>query len=90
MTLADDTYDRLIANNDPYPKALPLDELAKAVRRRNYREFVGKWIGLLSVYRERNNQMFSHEEYEYFTDALDLWLKTASSPAFQLDRKSVV
>lgn len=85
MTLFKDTYDRLVASSEPIHLRLPLEEMAKEVRRRNWRGFCDKWKAILLVLREQRLQLLTREQYDYMSELLGMWLKTAASPGFQIE-----
>lgn len=80
-----DTYEALKNKGEPFHRRIPLDVLAKDVRRRNYRDFVEKWKAILVTLREEYVEVIDREDYNYFNELLSLWHKTIASPVFQLE-----
>ncbi|MCC8190583.1 MAG: hypothetical protein LIP77_08120, partial [Planctomycetes bacterium] len=73
MANSADLYARLSNFRAPYNERLPLGDLEKLVRRRNYREFIRHFKALFTTARTQNLSMFRGEEQKYFTEVFSLW-----------------
>ena len=85
MAKSDDLYDKLMKSEGPYCERLPIGELEKQIRRRNYRDFIGSFKALIGAVRGQNMGLFQDGDQNYFNEVFDLYFKVLEKPSFQLE-----
>ena len=85
MAMYDEVYNNLMASEEPFGERLPIAELEKFVRRRQYREFMRRFKAIMGAVRAQNMGVFLGDDQMYFTELFDLWFKVLEKPAFQLE-----
>lgn len=85
MSVYHEQYKKMMRTLDPFGVRCPIDDMAKLVRRRNYREFTQRFKAVMGVVRAQNMQVFIGDDQKYFTELFDLWFTVLEKPSFQLE-----
>ena len=85
MAKSEQVYDALMKSNAPYCERLPIGDLEKQVRRRNYRDFMESFKALIGVVRAQNMGLFQNGDQKYFNEVFDLFFKVLEKPSVQLE-----
>ncbi len=83
-------FQQLMQTKEPFHTRMPLDNLDKMLRRRNYREFLDCFKAVMSVVRVQNLVLFADGDQDYFTGLFELWFKALERPGFQLGEEDII
>ncbi|MDR3210417.1 MAG: hypothetical protein LBU79_00680 [Planctomycetota bacterium] len=90
MSFTPEEQKRQLESTEPYHVRAPLDDFARAARRRNYREFIDRFKYILHVTRETNLFLFQNGDQEYFTELFSLFFSVMEKPSVRLEENDLV